>query len=48
MVTPIPITKKTIPKIKNKNPLLRANTEPTDETLRQCGHLAKALCNVLN
>lgn len=46
--TPRPINRKTIPRAKNKMPLPRANSGPTDDTLRQCGHLAKALFSVLN
>lgn len=37
-----------IPKIKKINPRLRANTAPTEDTLRQWGHRASALFNVLN
>lgn len=48
IVTPRPIIRKTIPRAKNKMPLPRANSGPTDDTLRQCGHLAKALFSVLN
>lgn len=40
--------RKTIPRAKNNIPLPRANSGPTDDTLRQCGHLARALFNVLN
>lgn len=44
----MPTIKKTIASAKNKKPRLRANSGPTDDTLRQCGHRAKALFNVLN
>lgn len=40
--------KNKIPNAKNRMPRLRVNSGPTDDTLRQCGHLAKALCKVLN
>lgn len=47
-VTTIPMIKNKIPNAKNRMPRLRVNSGPTDDTLRQCGHLAKALCKVLN
>lgn len=47
-VTQIPMIKNTIAKAKNKKPRLRANSGPTDDTLRQCGHRANALFKVLN
>lgn len=47
-VTQMPMIKKTIAKAKNKKPRLRANSGPTDDTLRQCGHRARALFSVLN
>lgn len=48
IVTPRPIIRKIIARAKNKIPLPRANSGPTDDTLRQCGHLARALFSVLN
>lgn len=47
-VTQMPTIKKTIANAKNRKPRLRANSGPTDDTLRQCGHLANALFSVLN
>lgn len=44
----MPTIKKTIASAKNRKPRLRANSGPTDDTLRQCGHRAKALFSVLN
>lgn len=37
-----------MPAAKNRNMRPRAKSGPTDETLRQWGHLARALFNVLN
>lgn len=47
-VTQIPMIKNKIPRHKNKMLRLRVNSGPTDDTLRQWGHLASAFCNVLN
>lgn len=47
-VTVMPMIKNKIPRPRNRMPRLRVNSGPTDDTLRQCGHLANALCNVLN
>jgi len=47
-VTAIAITKAIIPTIINTIPLPLAKSGPTEDILRQCGHRAKALFNVLN
>lgn len=47
-VTAIAITKAIIPTIMNTIPLPLAKSGPTEDILRQCGHRAKALFNVLN
>lgn len=47
-VTPMPSNNKMIPIIIKLIPRPLAKSGPTDETLRQCGHLAKALFNKLN
>lgn len=47
-VTPIATTKAIIPSIKNAIPRPLTKSGPTEDIFRQCGHWAKALCNVLN
>lgn len=47
-VTPIAIINVIIPTIMNTIPLPLAKSGPTEDILRQCGHRAKALFNVLN
>lgn len=47
-VTQMPMIKKAMAKARNRKPRLRANSGPTDDTLRQWGHRANALFNVLN
>lgn len=47
-VTAIAITKTIIPTMMNTIPLPLAKSGPTEDILRQCGHRAKALFNVLN
>jgi hypothetical protein len=47
-VTAIAITKVIIPIIMNTIPRPLAKSGPTEDILRQCGHRAKALFNVLN
>lgn len=45
---PIPIIRKTVHSTTNRIPRVQEKSGPTDDTLRQCGHLARALVNVLN
>lgn len=40
--------RKMIPKVRQNIPRPLANSGPTEEILRQCGHLARELFNVLN
>lgn len=44
----MPIANKTPPIMPNSAPRVLAKSGPTEDTLRQCGHRAKALFNVLN
>lgn len=47
-MTPIPIARKMIPPRKSKLRRLRQKSAPTEDTLRQCGHLARLFFNVSN